>query len=305
MNKTRKVPSILLTILLICSISLLGCTSGGGGDDESSSGDDDDDDSSGEVNIVTLECPIVKDGVATSSVDLSSGTFVRVVRVLSPNRAIVADAFDPLAGEVLFKLQGVSDEGIGTEAATGNLSGLISAGAYMFPASTACESVPLGDGGVGVLGGLVTPAGENVAVEMLKPGLVEPSGSDSCGGDLISACLASEFESELQTLGELGDFLWKPISDSNGRLAVHTGPFNTVVIVSGETGANQGPGNGFGSLARFSKPGGAYGANVVVNVRDEDSGLAYTLNGSTDIIIPNGSQRYCANAGGPIFACTK
>ena len=70
------------------------------------------------------------------------------------------------------------------------------------------------------------------------------------------------------------------------------------------TGTNQGPGNGYGSLARFSQPGCAYGANVQVKVIDERTGAAYTFNGSDTITIPNGCNRYCIKEGA-IALCPK
>lgn len=81
-------------------------------------------------------------------------------------------------------------------------------------------------------------------------------------------------------------FLWKPISDSTGKLAIHlpvgsAGP----ISVNGETGAYGGYGNGNRYLGRFSKPGSAYGMNVPVSYPG--------LSG----IIPDGSKRW-EGAGG-------
>lgn len=85
----------------------------------------------------------------------------------------------------------------------------------------------------------------------------ESSSSDSadgCGSETISPCLNALQESDPITAGELDTFLWKPQADSDNNLAIHTGPSRTTVTVNGEVGINQGAGNGYGSLARFSKP---------------------------------------------------
>jgi hypothetical protein len=83
---------------------------------------------------------------------------------------------------------------------------------------------------------------------------------------------------------------WKPLSDSTGKLAIHTSPYDTIVIVNGETGTNQGPGNGYGSLARFNKPGCAYGAATVRVVNER--GAAYMFNGQSEIKIADGCSRW-------------
>lgn len=83
-------------------------------------------------------------------------------------------------------------------------------------------------------------------------------------------------------------FLWKPASDSNGKLAIHT-PNNlhvTSITVGGETKTKpDGIGNGFRPLWRFGKAGGSYGAPVPVAMKLAD-GRDYTAT------IPNGGQRW-------------
>lgn len=81
--------------------------------------------------------------------------------------------------------------------------------------------------------------------------------------------------------GEGGGFLWKPVSDSNGKLAVllppqYTGYVSACFIAtrSGsviEQGTYSSTANGNREHYRFSKPGSAYPAGVVV-VADLKSG---------------------------------
>lgn len=75
-------------------------------------------------------------------------------------------------------------------------------------------------------------------------------------------------------------FLWKPISDSTGKLAVLVPAGAGVVYVSGSAGDYGGNGNGGRDHYRFPQSGGAYGMNVNVTF------------GSNSVIIPDGSLRY-------------
>ena len=84
-------------------------------------------------------------------------------------------------------------------------------------------------------------------------------------------------------------FLWKPVSDSTGKLAVLVPERSrSSCIVNGESGAWGGIGNGSRAHYRFSKPGGAYGDGVTVQ----------TSVGT--FIIPHGALRYEGNGGGAI-----
>jgi len=152
------------------------------------------------------------------------------------------------------------------------------------------------------VGAVFNSEGENLAEALVRGGLAEPRTEDICNGSRIGQCFASIANSDPVTAGELDTFLWKPVSDSDGKLAIHTGPFGTTVIVSGETGRNQGPGNGFGSLARFNRPGCGYPGATVQVLNSE--GLPYTLGGKTTIAIPSPCSRYCGE-NGKLFACTK
>lgn len=72
--------------------------------------------------------------------------------------------------------------------------------------------------------------------------------------------------------GEGGGFLWKPVSDSTGRLAIHLpvqyrGQVAAMFVADAnknrvEAGVFSGYGNPNRPLYRFSRQGGAYGNNV-------------------------------------------
>lgn len=69
----------------------------------------------------------------------------------------------------------------------------------------------------------------------------------------------------------MAKFLWKPVSDSDGKLVVLTDAGNDLSLVdlnTGQTieqGTNKGASNGYGATVRFSQPGSAYSNVAVVN----------------------------------------
>lgn len=81
------------------------------------------------------------------------------------------------------------------------------------------------------------------------------------------------------------EFLWKPISDSTGKLAVLVPAGGGPVTVNGERGSYGGNGNGGRDHYRFSKPGGAYGTNIPC------------VCGFGTVMIPDGALRYEGNGG--------
>ena len=94
--------------------------------------------------------------------------------------------------------------------------------------------------------------------------------------------------------GQGGGFLWKPKSESNGRLVVllprqYTGKVSGVFVSDSsgkpvETGVSTGVHNGGREHFRFSRHGSAYGNNVYV-VADLNDG------GSVHWVVPRGANR--------------
>ena len=84
-----------------------------------------------------------------------------------------------------------------------------------------------------------------------------------------------------------GRFLWKPVSDSTKKCAVHTpaGVRIASLTVGGKTYGVGSIGNGYRPLFRLDKPGGAYGAQVPVQMNLHGGG-------ALTIFVPNGGQRF-------------
>lgn len=258
---------------------------------------------SGSGSELRTDCGVVIDGSVENPVNNTDGIRIRVQSVSGPNQVIYIDQDNPDSAPQLLKLQGISGASSGkSQFAIDYLESVLRGTLYFFPASSDCQAVVDG-GGVAQVGSVISSNGTSVNEEMVKSGLVDIESSDSCGADKIAGCLSALRDTTPVSEGELNKFLWKPVSDSNGKLAVHTGPSGTTVIVNGETGTNQGGGNGYGSLARFSKPGCSYGS-ASVQVLNGRSGLPYSVGGKTTFTIPNGCQRSCLE-GGQIVACSK
>lgn len=277
-------PRSLIKACISCALILsIGCTKEDtGGSDEATT------DTGSSTSEFRTSCGTVFNGVLENPVSAKSGTR-GTLRYIGPNLVSIALK----SGDQLIKLHGldVPYEDYKRSGAQSVMEKLIAEGdGYLFMAEPEC-AVTLDDGGEGVIGHVFSATGKSFTEALLKSGYADP-GYDSCGGSLVSSCYrALEEETSAEIAGEVTEFLWKPVSDSNGKLAVHSSPYGTTIRVNGEVGANQGGGNGYGSLARFNKPGCSYGGNVRVEVLDEN-GAAYLYKGEKFITIPDGCQRW-------------
>jgi len=254
-----------------------------------------------EEGSLATRCGTVHEGSLHAVINQSSGRPVTVEEAVSEELVIVRDLES--SQDILVALLGVGPSKNGSSTAAKSLinsfSGVLS---YLFVPAEGCE-IDLAGGGRATVGQIVSASGYSVTETLLAAGLASGDYSAVCGADLLSSCLNSLENSQPISAGPLSAFLWKPFSDSDGNLAIHTGPYNTIVVVNGEQGRNQGPGNGYGSLARFSRNGCGY-ASPRIEVRDGRSGLAYTVNGRTSFTVPDPCSRYCLRDGN-IVACPK
>jgi hypothetical protein len=87
--------------------------------------------------------------------------------------------------------------------------------------------------------------------------------------------------------GVSGRFLWKPVSDSTKKAAIHT-PANVRVdgvTVAGKRYGVGSIGNGYRPLFRLDKPGSAYGNGIPVTMHLHGGGVL-------TIVVPEGGKRY-------------
>lgn len=292
--KQHKIIRFFLAFLL--SLALVSCTQSGGDDTEDRSEDSPSDGG----GTARTNCGAVINGKVVNPVSDGNGEPVTIAQATDANTLIVNTQS---GGAILVKLHGVSNEPAALrQNAIETLRRFNGQLALFVRAGDQCTATVSG-GGNAQVGQLFTSDGVSLAEEVIRTGFVSPSASDGCSSELITSCYSALAESDPVTAGPLGKFLWKPVSDSNGRLAVHSEPFQSTVFVNGEVGVNAGPGNGYGSLARFSKPGCAYGA-AQVQIRSS-TGLVYTVGGKTTFTIPNGCQRYCIVDSGEPVPCSK
>lgn len=229
------------------------------------------------------------------------------IRYVGPNLV----AMKTKKGEQLIKLHGL-DAPASEEKRTGAKELLTKLSAegegYFFIAEPDCI-VMLDDGTEGAVGHVFSAKGKSFAEQLIKSSDAEVA-SDVCQGSLISSCYrALEEESAPPTPTSIpepdysgpanakGFILWKPLSDNDGRLAVHSVPYGASVRVAGETGRDQGPGNGYGSLARFKRAGCNYGKKVKLELLLSD-GTTFQFGAKPYATIPDGCKRYLINKNG-------
>lgn len=283
-------PRIITIICCALLISIAACTKSGGSDSDDGGGNPlpgpvpRPSAGSGEF---TTDCGVVLNGQLRNPVAFEEGEQVTISSIVSHNTVIVRRP----AGQQLVRVQGVADELEGYKSA-GAKQFLQSLGStvYLFnPAAGGCNINV--NGGQGILATLVTRGGGSFGEELVGKGYAAARGTDFCGGEFIAACMKAleEDAGDPFPKEEVHDFLWKPVADKDGKLVVLVGPYGVTIRVNGETGNDSGPGNGYGTQARFSKAGCAYGsARVTVTGSD---GRPYLIKGQESFTISNGCER--------------
>ena len=273
-----------------------------------------------DMQDVALEstCGAVKNGEL-----INPATKAEIVRVepVTTSLAVVTRLLGVESGiEQVVKLHGLTSSGISENRLQEGRSFIINSafgGAYMVQESSDCTSaVESGESGAVVQ--LYSMDGLSINEELLSRGYAAAE-NDSCGGDLLTECYTeleaaappepvapppappSSHDSDEDSdqggyiEGIIRDFLWKPVSEADGRLAVLVNPTNVRIVVTGaitETLRHQGPSNGRGTTARGSAPGCAYGANVVVQFFDSSGNAIPVITGGTSVTIANGCSRF-------------
>jgi hypothetical protein len=279
----------LLSISLAFTLTLAtGCVKKE--DDSSNSGEDTTSEAS--LKPFQTDCGTVIDASLQNPVEPKGGMRGRVT-VAGPNLLVMTPT---TGGPILVKFHalGVPYNQALQNGAKRALEELAKEEAVFFPASKSCTTTI--STSTGMVGQVFTATGKSYSETLLNQGYGRVEG-DGCDASLIYSCYAAlQEEAAKNFAGEVEAFLWKPISDSDGKLAIHSTPADTVIEVNGETGRDFGPGNGYASLARFSKPGCSYGKNVTVKLTNSQ-GAPYRVNGKSTITIPDGCQRYCLKDG--------
>ncbi len=294
----------LLFGFCISTLVLSGCASGSSDDsDDDANGafdfnDDDSSDNSSTARTFTTDCGTVSAGRIVNPASTSEASLVSVVGVAGPNLVIVRTS----EGDQLIKLNGISNTNERPERAMDHLRSLASGRAYLFSAGAAVESgdsrcivsVP---GGVAAAGSLFTESGTSYAESLIEAGVAgEIDQIGNCGESLLASCYSVLREENTQrSAGEITDFLWKPVAESDfnkGSPVIHVNPCDATVYVNGVAGTDFGPANGRCNTTRLFQSCGSYGSNIKVEVIDNDTGLPYFNGADPFVIVPNGCSRF-------------
>jgi hypothetical protein len=273
----------LIASLAIVSL-LSGCTKSssgnGGGSDSPSSSDN---------KTATTACGVVFDGKLQNPIALADGQKVTLLDVLSNN--LVAVSPDSGKTRIVVKLQGVESSTTTSKnsQAEETIRSLLINGGYFYKATSDCNT-----GSSGTIGSLLTNSGTSVNEEVVKRGFAPADTNDACNGSLLGPCYQALDEStdENQTSSNVGcGFLWKPVSDKDGNLAILVDECSVRVFVNGQELEQAGAGNARCTTVRGDKPGCAYG-NATIEIFDAFTGLPYVFNGGKTKLTVNGCQRF-------------
>lgn len=306
----RLISALYAITLSLAMLAASGCTKEGGSGDSNTP----DNDSIGGRPTSTefrTECGVVMGGKLYNPVKPKDGDRAPA-RIVGPNLVAIKKG----SREDLIKLHGLDVPGDlnqrnGAEALLERLSK--EGDVYFYQVDKSCRTT-LDNSTNGIVGQLFSSNGKSFSEELIKAGVADV-GTDVCNGDLIGPCYRALLEDSITPTPTpapeysgpstpAGFILWKPVSDSDGRLAVHSTPFGTTVVVKGETGRNRGPGNDYGSLARFSKNGCGYGKNVRLELILSD-GSKFLFGSKPYATIPDGCSRFVVDQKGKVTANRK
>ncbi|MCB0318155.1 MAG: hypothetical protein KDD56_05315 [Bdellovibrionales bacterium] len=265
----------------------------------------------GDVRDITSDCGIVQKGKLVNPVKAENGTPVTIEQIIGVDIASVRN--DNTGESMLVKFHSLEAGEVPAakqfegramlEQEFGRL-------ALFYKADDDCE-LELEGGEKARIGQLVKREdGESFNEALLKGGYaIADNGNSVCGGDFLKTCYQALEETPAQQQATIEDneddetsindliellqeldesssnfsgggsaanqFLWKPVSESNGKLVIlhqrGIGVKATIVYKSGgkvrtDTGSDSGPSNGYDATIRFSKRGCDYGKNIKVNI---------------------------------------
>lgn len=292
--KYHKLLNILVLLALVCQVNA--CTKSSSGDSDTPSEDTPETEETTEA--FRTECGTVQGGKLYNPVEPSDGDRAKA-RVIGPNLV----AIKRTRMEEFVKLHGIDVPGTmeqrnGAEALLEELSA--EGEVYFYQVDKTCMT-SLDNGTTGLVGQLFSASGKSFSEELIRAGFADV-GTDVCDGELIGPCYRALLEESITPTPTpepeyegpatpAGFILWKPVSDNDGRLAIHSVPYGTTVIVNGETGDNYGPGNGYGSLARFEESGCGYGRKPRIELIMND-GSKFKFGDRDFATVPDGCQRW-------------
>ena len=256
-------------------------------------------------------CGVINAGQLQNPVKASQFDLVSV-NALSPDFMVVTLLEGIEAGkEIGIKLHGVSVSGASSyniDRGMQLIEDLSAANAYLLRTGRDCIYTS-NSGDQATLAQLFSLDGRNFNEELLAVGAVTPD-NNGCSAKQLSACYNSikaappappepspideDEDEQIYDDSVIDDFLWKPVSESNGNLVVLVNPRNVQVRVIGaitENLVNTGASNGRGTTARASRSGCSYGRNIKVEFYSSSGEKIALKNGEKSVHISNGCDR--------------
>lgn len=277
------------TTLLISLFLLSSCTKAPSDGKDETSGD------SGGAVASTLKCGVFANGAFNTGIPLESLEPVRVNAIGADVVIIKRTTGEQAGNEQLVKLQGITASGLSdgkVKRARQMISDKAGFNAFFLPAADGCN-VTFDGGGQGTVGQIITSEQESISEILVANGLAFPE-AGSCGGDALAGCYAGIEVTEELSDQVISHLLWKPVSDSDGKLVILHDAFAVQVSVEGAassmTGNNIGPGNGYATTLRYPLSGCAYGSPTLRFTDRLDRPVALA-NGETSLRIASGCER--------------
>ena len=284
---------ILKVLLLLSLVLFIGCTKDSGSNEGSPLVLDTAPTESESSSSVL--CGVFTDNQFHPVVPFENAESVQV-RAISADLVVVTRTTGEQAGNSqLVKLEGITTSGISSaklSRAADFINQVTSFGSTFLSAGSSCV-VTFNDGGEGIFGQVFTNDGKSLSELLVQKGFAHPE-SGACGGNELAGCYAGIPVEEEFSSTVIRKVLWKPVSESDGKLVLLTDAFGVNVAIEGNTssmaGNNRGPSNGYGSTIRYPYPGCSYG-NARLRFYDSADRTIRLGNGESSLSIKSGCSR--------------
>jgi len=275
-------------IFVISLILILGCTKAPSSNSNGGSTD-------AIPESASVRCGVFTADKFEPSVPFDNAEAVYVEALGADLVSITRTTGEEAGNKQLVKLQGITASGLSSGKlvrAKQTIDAEVGFGALFLPAGDSC-TLSLPSGGKGVYGQIFTADHRSLSEILVSKGLAFPE-AGVCGGDELAGCYAGIEAQEEISDQVLTHFLWKPVSESNGKLVILHDGFGVNVSIEGAVssmaGTDDGGSNGYAATIRYPYPGCAYGSPTL-RFYDQLDRVVALNNGQTSLKISNGCER--------------
>lgn len=290
-------PCRLLSVAVLAVFLLSACTKASNSDTPGQPSDPGGDlPPPGTGTLLDSSCGVYTNGEMHANLDSTLAERVSV-SPLNTDLVVVTSLDGANAGgSSLVQLQGLSSQGISEYQRQKGLNLIyeMAAGNAFFVTGGPDCSLVVDGGGRGVVGQIYSAQGESINERLLGAGVAKSRGEDGCGGALLKACYDSLPVPEEFSPLVINNFLWKPVSDNDGRLVIGVDEFVTVKVSGALTEshpAERYAGAPYVSFIRYGQPGCNYGNNIRIDFYDQNGLRLQTGNGQDHVTVSSGCAR--------------